>query len=222
MGQIASSKVPIQAVLLVGGFGASNYLKERLRNSIDNSVKVMQPTNAWLAVVHGAVMKGLALCAPESMATVRVANRKARKHYGFIWGVEYDDSMHGYLYNKRYWHTFSGSYNVEVMNWFIRKGDAVSENEPFAIPFYIYRRVSHGPLWTTEIVLYTDGSIREAPLEKDHRVTELCMLKADLSHIPESQLRRETGKDGKVSFRDPISYLLFSSLYYSYPVQPNR
>lgn len=83
--QITSSNVPIRAVLLVGGFGASNYLKERLRNSIDRKIQIMQPPNAWLAVVQGAVMKGLAQCAPEKLTVVKLQNRKARKHYGTEW-----------------------------------------------------------------------------------------------------------------------------------------
>ena len=88
--QISSSNVPIRAVLLVGGFGASNYLKERLRNSIDRKIQIMQPPNAWLAVVQGAVMKGLAQCAPEKLTVVKVQNRKARKHYGTEWRTRYE------------------------------------------------------------------------------------------------------------------------------------
>ena len=91
--QISSSNVPIQAVLLVGGFGASNYLKERIRNSIDRSIKILQPPNAWLAVVQGAVMKGLAQSAPEKLTVVKVQNRKARKHYGTEWRTRYDEKI---------------------------------------------------------------------------------------------------------------------------------
>lgn len=80
--QISSSKVPMRAVMLVGGFGASIYLKDRLRNALGKKIEVLQPSNAWLAVVQGAVMKGLAQSAPDALTMVRVRDRRARKHYG--------------------------------------------------------------------------------------------------------------------------------------------
>ena len=80
--QIAASHKPICSVLLVGGFGASIYLKERLRDTLGANVKVLQPPNAWQAVVMGAVMQVLAQCVPKEAAIVKIENRKARKHYG--------------------------------------------------------------------------------------------------------------------------------------------
>lgn len=119
--QISSSKVPIRAVLLVGGFGASNYLKERLRNSVDEKIQIMQPPNAWLAVVQGAVMKGLAQSAPERLTMVKVQNRKARKHYGIEWRTRYDEKLHGGLKDKKHWCGFDGCFKVYTMEWFIKR-----------------------------------------------------------------------------------------------------
>jgi molecular chaperone DnaK (HSP70) len=146
--QISSSKVPIRAVLLVGGFGASNYLKERIRNAVDRKIQIMQPPNAWLAVVQGAVMKGLAQSAPESLTMVKVQNRKvserlkvlhwvgtnpskARKHYGTEWRTRFDEAMHGSLRDKKHWCGLDGCWKVYSMEWFIKKVCAV---------FCIYRR----------------------------------------------------------------------------------
>jgi ribulose kinase len=119
--QITASNVPIRAVLLVGGFGASNYLKERLRNAIDSKVQIMQPPNAWQAVVQGAVMKGLAISAPEKLTVVKVQNRKARKHYGTEWRTRYDDKLHSHLRDKRHWCGLDGCYKVYTMEWFIQR-----------------------------------------------------------------------------------------------------
>jgi tRNA A37 threonylcarbamoyltransferase TsaD len=52
--QIIATNRKIMAVLLVGGFGQNNYLKERLRMaliSITSKIKVIQPPHAWTAVV---------------------------------------------------------------------------------------------------------------------------------------------------------------------------
>ena len=119
--QIQTSNVPIRSVLLVGGFGASNYLKERLRNAVDRNIQIMQPPNAWLAVVHGAVMKGLAQCAPERLTMVKVQNRKARKHYGTEWRTRYDESQHRQIRDKRHWCGLDGCFKVYTMEWFIRR-----------------------------------------------------------------------------------------------------
>lgn len=119
--QIASSNVPIRAVLLVGGFGASNYLKERLRNAIDKKIQVMQPPNAWQAVVQGAVMKGLANSAPDDLTMVKIKNRKARKHYGTEWRSRYDEKLHSHLKSKRQWCGLDGCYKIHAMEWFIQR-----------------------------------------------------------------------------------------------------
>jgi molecular chaperone DnaK (HSP70) len=92
-GQIKATNVKIKAVLLVGGFGQSNYLKEQLRTTLGDSIEVIQPPHAWTAVVRGAVMKGLAI-SDKNLAMVDVKGRTARKHYGVIVGVEYDAKRH--------------------------------------------------------------------------------------------------------------------------------
>lgn len=118
--QITAGNVPVQAILLVGGFGSSNYLKERLRAAIDSSVRILQPPNAWQAIVQGAVLKGLALSSPDS-AVVKVENRKARKHYGTEWSVRWDEKSHRNLKSERYWCGLDGCYKVRVMEWFITR-----------------------------------------------------------------------------------------------------
>jgi hypothetical protein len=46
-----------QAIILVGGLGASEYLFKCLEVSSDG-IQIMQPPNAWSAVVRGAVYRG--------------------------------------------------------------------------------------------------------------------------------------------------------------------
>ncbi|KAK3343599.1 hypothetical protein B0T25DRAFT_302302 [Lasiosphaeria hispida] len=195
--QITSSKVPIRAVLLVGGFGASNYLKERLRNAVDRNIQIMQPPNAWLAVVHGAVMKGLAQSAPDKLTLVKVQNRKARKHYGTEWRTRYDEKTHSHLRDKRHWCGLDGCWKVYTMEWFIKKGDSVSENEPFFTSFVWTGPVSQGRIRKIKMDIYADRTARIAPLTRDENVSLLCHVEADVSHIPENQLQRRKGTDGQ-------------------------
>lgn len=156
--QIASSTVPIRAVLLVGGFGASNYLKECLRNSIDSSIQIMQPPNAWLAVVHGALMKGLAQSAPQQLTMVKVQNRRARKHYGIEVSIPYNEKLHGHLKHKKFWHGLYGIYKVNTMNWFLKKASSprpaptTSKHTDLHSRVALCRRTSHFPLPFTTLI----------------------------------------------------------------------
>ena len=91
--QIEATEKKIRAVLLVGGFGQNNYLKESLRTALGSSVDILQPTNAWTAVVRGAVMMGLAN-ANKQLSTVNVVSRAARKFYGIELNSIFDARRH--------------------------------------------------------------------------------------------------------------------------------
>ena len=76
----------VKAVLLVGGFGESRYLKRRLREAIA-PIELLCPGNGWGAVALGAVIRGIAMrqdSAEERPWDVRT--RKATAHHGIsIW-----------------------------------------------------------------------------------------------------------------------------------------
>ncbi|RYP73513.1 hypothetical protein DL771_003552 [Monosporascus sp. 5C6A] len=198
--QITSSKIPIRAVLLVGGFGGSTYLRERLRNSLSSNIQVMQPPNAWLAVVNGAVMKGLSLSAPGQLTHVKLEQRVARRHYGTEFGVRYDPSKHSALQSIRWWDGLKGCYKVTVMNWFIQKGESVSENEAIYHGFSISHLVSSGRVQKLKLDILVDSIDRQANVLRDENLKLLCRVEADISHIPESQLTQRRGADGNLYY----------------------
>jgi len=76
--QISMAGSGVAAVLLVGGFGQSEYLKSRVSAAVGASIKVLQPSNGWTAVVQGAAMIGLS----RANARLNVSERIARQHYG--------------------------------------------------------------------------------------------------------------------------------------------
>ena len=43
MGQISATAKPVKAVLLVGGFGQSSYLRQTIKDALGNSAKLMIP-----------------------------------------------------------------------------------------------------------------------------------------------------------------------------------
>lgn len=105
----------VSAIILVGGFGQSNYLYTRLQSqfawgapcrprgteeswdafsmTVQEPLEVMQPMHAWTAVVRGAVLRGL-----EGSI---VENRRSRWHYGTSFACVFDPARH--QYGDRYW-----------------------------------------------------------------------------------------------------------------------
>ena len=124
----------VSGIVLVGGFGQSNYLFTRLKThfntnapppyserpthaqtlamDVHGSLEVMQPVNAWTAVVRGAVVRGL----EGSM----VVSRKARMHYGTSYATVYDEDKH--RVSERYWSPLWERWMVsDRMQWHIAK-----------------------------------------------------------------------------------------------------
>ncbi|KNG87612.1 hypothetical protein ANOM_003618 [Aspergillus nomiae NRRL 13137] len=82
---IARSGKKAKAIMLVGGFGESEYLYRRLKAPCPH-IPVMQPADAWSAVVCGAVQRGL--------DGNRVGKRIARCYYGVSHWSCYEPGRH--------------------------------------------------------------------------------------------------------------------------------
>lgn len=122
--QIAASNVPITAIIMVGGYGQCQFLREELEIADiikERHIQIYRSPQAWTSVVRGAVMKGLHEAAPEDSTRIRIGSYKARKHYGTELTVTYVDSIHAELFDKRRWDGLNGCYEVEVMDWFINQ-----------------------------------------------------------------------------------------------------
>lgn len=201
-----------KSVLLVGGFGQNTYLKERLREALPN-IEVLQPPNAWTAIVRGAVMMGLSN-ANTLLSTVQVVSRRARKHYGMKLNGDYDEDKHDknerqdilfseianlLIINIRYWCPYHGCYRVAAMEWFIRKGDVVEENKPKKIKFHKRFPVSEGRRDSYNITVFADSESSVAPVHRSNSVKTLMTLKINLSSISKTQWKKLTrnGDDGK-------------------------
>jgi molecular chaperone DnaK (HSP70) len=97
--QIKATKVEVKAVLLVGGFGQSPYLKKMIQEIVGPAIEVLQPADGEVAVVKGALIKGLAHISP-SLSRVLVTSRVATKSFGISLNSHFDIDKHDA--SKRY------------------------------------------------------------------------------------------------------------------------
>lgn len=121
----------VAAIVLVGGFGQSNYMYKRMKahfgasppppyserppsttGDVHEPVEVMHPMYAWTAVVRGAVIRGL----EGSM----VVSRRSRWHYGTSYATVFDETRHPV--KERYWSPLWERWMVsDRMQWHIAK-----------------------------------------------------------------------------------------------------
>ncbi|RDW70452.1 Hsp70 family protein [Aspergillus mulundensis] len=202
--------ISIRAVLLVGGFGQNAYLKERLRDAL-KSVEVLQPPNAWTAVVRGAVMMGLSRT--KALRTVDVVSRKARKHYGIELHTPYRVEK-GHDESKRYWCTRHGHYRVHAMFWFLERGATLQEDKAIPIDFYQDFPVAKGRPGFMYTDVWANAEDEGAPVHRNGGTKVLVTLKANLSAIPQVDLERTVVKrsDGKEYYNiDAVIEATYSS-----------
>ncbi|KAK7948223.1 hypothetical protein PG997_001228 [Apiospora hydei] len=196
----------VSGIVLVGGFGQSDYLYRRLKahftsaapppyterpthssgNAIieNGSIEVMQPLYAWTAVVRGAVLRGL----EGNM----VISRKARNHYGTSYATVYDEDKHSV--SERYWSPLWERWMVsDRMQWHIAKGEAISPLSPIA--FHYTRNFRPGQsLVVTDDLIACEAD--EPPAAYNRELAHVCTLTTDLSAVPRSLFTRLTTTRG--------------------------
>lgn len=143
----------VSGIVLVGGFGQSNYLYSRMRAHFNASppppyterpthaaalttpqaVEVMHPMYAWTAVVRGAVLRGL----DGSM----VISRRSRWHYGTSYATVFDEGRHPI--SDRYWSPLWERWMVsDRMQWHIAKVKVLLIDLQATLTFYRARKSS--------------------------------------------------------------------------------
>ncbi|KAI9760251.1 MAG: hypothetical protein M4579_001765 [Chaenotheca gracillima] len=194
----------VSGIVLVGGFGQSNYLYKRLEahfntaapppyterpthaaaNGDPKAVEIMQPLYAWTAVVRGAVLRGL----EGSM----VVSRRSRWHYGTSYATVFDEELHPV--SDRYWSPLWERWMVsDRMQWHIKKGEQVSERR--AVSFHYTRNFRPGQTLVVEddlIACDTD----EAPDSYRRELIPVCSLTTDLNDVPKPLFTRLTTTKG--------------------------
>jgi hypothetical protein len=157
-------------IVLVGGFGQSNYLYGRMKAhyntappppyterpthalalSAPQSVEIYHPIHAWTAVVRGAVLRGL----EGSM----VVSRRSRWHYGTSYATVFDEAKHPI--SDRYWSPLWERWMVsDRMQWHIAKVYRTILSKMFRTNFFKRAHKSPNPLRYHSITLATSALV---------------------------------------------------------------
>jgi hypothetical protein len=134
----------VQNVLVVGGFGASEYLFQQIKLHVPPQFqnKVVRPMDSVAAIVKGAVTAGIT----ERVITSRVA----RRHYLMATLQPFKEGHHPEQYRVP---SLDGKDRCKYTRQiFVQKGQRVKIGEPVKVSFF--RQVAPGATLMYEDVLY--------------------------------------------------------------------
>ncbi|KAL8693889.1 MAG: hypothetical protein Q9218_001354 [Villophora microphyllina] len=177
----------IKAIFLVGGFGSSEYLKQCLQTTHPN-IQVIQPNDAWSAIVKGAVLSQL----PQEAA---ITSTVATKHFGVSANAPYDereDRGEPTTTNK-----YTGKQKVSKMTWYIHRGEDMQRDQKIVFSFYRSLPEDHPP----SSLVFTDNllecALDQAPkYPKSGVTTANCRLTADLTAVSKHHFQSKVAFDG--------------------------
>ncbi|KAH1613864.1 hypothetical protein KXV74_004355 [Aspergillus fumigatus] len=228
-GQVASITrvgLSIEAIILVGGFGSSEYLFRRVQKQYP-TIKVLQPPDAWSAVVRykSSHIKTMTVFANElSSGAVqrglegnRVECRIARRNYGVEFRTDWNPITHGA--QNRIWDRLEERYLGHQMRWYIKKvplashtrrlqSSEIREDQPIKMDFYRTIEVRNAKTdmsGTVTLYFYNDGN---PPDVRNSRILQLCVLEYDLSQIPQQLFERKRNSKGVDYFVVPYKLVM--------------
>jgi len=161
----------LQNVLVVGGFGASEYLFQQIKLHVPPQFqsKVVRPMDSVAAIVKGAVTAGIT----ERIVTHRVA----RRHYLMATLQPFKEGHHPEQYRVP---SLDGKDRCKYTRQiFVQKGQKVKIGEPVKVSFF--RQVAPGATLMYEDILYACDDDVCPEYTKDPRIKEVVTLTSDLS-----------------------------------------
>ncbi|KAH0562049.1 hypothetical protein GP486_003244, partial [Trichoglossum hirsutum] len=161
----------VQNVLVVGGFGASEYLFQQIKLHVPPQfqAKVVRPMDSVAAIVKGAVTAGIT----ERVVTSRVA----RRHYLMATLQPFKEGHHPEQYRVP---SLDGKDRCKYTRQiFVQKGQRVKIGEPVKVSFF--RQVAPGATLMYEDILYACDDDICPEYTKDPRIKEVVTLTSDLS-----------------------------------------
>ncbi|KAG6261192.1 hypothetical protein E4U49_004158 [Claviceps purpurea] len=163
-------------------------------------IQVLQPEDAWAAIVKGAVLSEL----PGQAA---VTSTCATRHYGAKYGTPYDVSRDA---GERIYLSRMGEMMVDQMGWFIQTGDNILFDQRFDIPLESYFDDIHSPgdLVRTYSLWQCEDKLAPFHPSKAKKLLRNCTVTADLRHVAKRKFIPSTDIKGKLFYKLCFSLIM--------------
>lgn len=151
------------------------------RPSSNLPLTILQPANAWTAVVRGAVLRGL-----ENKDLV--SSRKARRYYGTVVAQPWDARIHDP--KDKFWDDLlEGWYADNQMMWFVKKGETIRAGQAILKPIMSNSIEKLGK--NTSSLYFCDADEAPTVFRKvpSSPVKLLCKLEYDEGQVPDQYHR---------------------------------
>ncbi|KAL4933394.1 Hsp70 family protein [Aspergillus undulatus] len=164
----------INRIVLVGGFGDSEYLRKAFRSTFesDGKISVTVPEIPQAAIVQGAALRGL--------EGLRSTTRRCRRHYGYSTVVPFrtgiDDDR------RSYWDDYTDQKMARgIMKWAIAKGEVYADNRTETFPLGWKHYSSSN--WTPTITFYACDQATAPQRDNDKGVYPVGNISVDFSGV---------------------------------------
>ncbi|KAF5688118.1 Hsp70 chaperone protein [Fusarium denticulatum] len=177
---------PLKGIFLVGGFGASQYLKARIEKA-NPDIQVIQPDDAWAAIVKGAALSRLSY--------TNVVSTKALRHYGVIVRSTYEPTTD--KGRPTFVDPVDGTLRTDKMWWYILKGQDLKRDQDIRRSLNRHIPKDHSD---NDLVFQDKLSMSEVLLAPQHPTSDVrtnCTLTSDLRAVDKSLFTERVGIDGR-------------------------
>ncbi|KAL7936393.1 hypothetical protein V8C35DRAFT_295382 [Trichoderma chlorosporum] len=205
-GQVEGAKAKLgnkspKYIFLVGGFGASLYLFQRVVQRYPD-IQILQPPEAWAAIAKGA-----ALYRMSNQAIV--TSSSATRHYGVsLWDIYNESRDRGQPTRK----LRDDITRTEIMKWYINIGDDLLRHRQ--IKFVFSRQLQED--YTSDALQFTDILYEyqndPAPVHplKEGAFRTNCIVTSDFSGAPRDKFVKKANIHGQIYYE--ITYDLVLTL----------
>ncbi|KAG2176262.1 hypothetical protein INT43_005496 [Umbelopsis isabellina] len=178
---------PLKTIFLVGGFGSSGYLYNKVKATFEPEVsQILYPSRAALAIVRGAVLAGLH---PQPIST-----RISRRTYGINAGLPFDlllDSP-----NTRFVRPDGSVRCITRFLPFAHKGDAIPVDQCIREQMYIY----YNSIYSTDLRLYATEEDQEPRYYDQPGVKQVAAIEIPIPILPGVERGQRVGYEVRMYF----------------------
>ncbi|THU93853.1 actin-like ATPase domain-containing protein [Dendrothele bispora CBS 962.96] len=186
--QLNKTDQRIDALLLVGGFAGSEYLKQRVEEKFSSRIRVIaRPADADTATLRGAARYGLAR---RPLVSSIIAPRS------YIMKVKLPAESEDWQKRPAYIKNNDAGYPIceNRLQYLVQKGAIIRKGQRLATKFCKYSQTPQDSTFVA--VLYTSDSERVMRYNDEGETSELCKWTVDLSTLPAFQQSALLGQSG--------------------------